>query len=177
MPSQNQRKLELLVRQNKGRVDHGYYVTELSHILRTQVNPTDILDLQQTDAIFAIHKSESLKSNSETGFAFKKLWHREPVSMWLNFCHCLGDQLTNESAVLFAGPYHFCGGVKINPTFALKAVVALLEFDRNTLRLQSLSSTSGLYLDLFEQESTWLIEMVVWGLWKFSAETCVATEP
>jgi len=44
----------------------------------------------------------------------------------------------------------------------LKAAVALLEFDQNTVSLQSASTESGLFLDLFEQDSEWRIELVVW---------------
>ncbi len=173
MQNPKQTKLELLVRRNKGRTEHPYYATELAHILKTEVSPADILDLEQTDCVFSAHRAQSVRSNKETGFAFKKAWKYEPTDTWLSFCKCLEERLHGETAVLFAGPYEFCGGVKVGADRALSAAIPVLEFDQNTVRLQSVSSESGLFLDMFEQDSEWLIELVVWGQWKQMAESCV----
>jgi hypothetical protein len=166
-------KLELLVRRNKGRTEHPYYATELAHVLRTEVCPTDILDLEQTDRLFAAHRDQSVRSSKEVDFAFKKVWKYQPTAVWLGLCQCLEEKLRGEMAVLFAGPYEFCGGLKVGVDRALNAAIPLLEFDQDTIRLQSVSSDSGLFLDLFEQDSEWLIELVVWGQWKALAESCV----
>jgi hypothetical protein len=100
------------------------------------------------------------------------VWKHKPIAAWLDFCRCLEEKLVDEKAVLFAGPYEFCGGLNVSVDRALNAVIPLLEFDENTVRLQSTSSESGLFLDLFEQDSEWLIELVVWGHWKMMAESC-----
>lgn len=165
-------KLGLLVRRNKGRTDHPYYATELAHVLKAGIRPGDILDLEQTDHLFAAHRDQSVRSNKEIGFAFKKKWKYEPTTEWLVLCRCLEERLRSETAVLFAGPYEYCGAVKVDASRALNAAIPLLEFDRNTVRLQSVSSESGLFLDLFEQDSEWFIELVVWGQWKRMAESC-----
>jgi len=166
-------KLELLVRRNKGRTEHPYYATELSHLLKTEVRPTDILDLEETDCLFTRHRDQSIRSGKEPDFAFRKVWKYEPKDSWLGSCHCLEEKLRGEPAVLFVGPYEFCGGVKVGVDRALSAAIPILEFDQNTVRLQSLSSESGLFLDMFEENSEWLIELVVWGQWKAMAENCV----
>lgn len=166
-------KLELLVRRNKGRMEHPYYATELAHVLRTEVRPTDILDLEETDRLFTRHRDQSVRSSKEKGFAFRKVWKYEPRDCWLGSCQCLQERLRGEPAVLFAGPYEFCGGLKLEADRALNAAELLLEFDLNTVRLQSPTSESGLFLDLFEQDSEWLIELVVWGQWKAMADSCV----
>jgi len=167
-------KLQLLVRRNKGRTEHPYYATELSHILKTEINPADILDLEQTDHVFSDHRAQSVRSSKETDFGLKKEWKYEPTGLWLRFCKCLGERLRGETAVLFAGPYEFCGGVKVGVDRALNAAIPILEFDQDSVRLQSVSSESGLFLDMFEQDSEWLIELVVWGQWKAMAEKCLS---
>jgi hypothetical protein len=172
MPNPTPGKLGLLVRRNKGRTEHPYYATELAHVLKVEVRPSDILDLEETDCLFAAHRDQSVKSSKEIDFAFKKMWKYEPTTVWLGLCRCLEEKLRGETAVLFAGPYEYCGAVKVAAARALNAAIPLLEFDRNTVRLQSASSESGLFLDLFEQESEWLIELVVWGQWKQMAESC-----
>jgi len=165
-------KLALLVRRNKGRTEHPYYATELSHALKTEVRPSDILGLEETDLLFTRHRDQSVRSGKEPGFSFRKRWKYEQKDAWLALCRCLEERLRGEPAVLFAGPYEFCGGLKLSADRALGATVPLLEFDQNTVRLQSPSSESGLFLDLFEQNSEWLIELVVWGQWKAIVENC-----
>jgi len=172
MENRQSAKLGLLVRQNKGRTEHPYYVTELSHVLRTELHTKDILDLEETDHLFSRHRDQSIKISKELGFAFKKVWKYEPTDLWLASFHQLGERLRAEQAVLFAGPYEFCGGVKLSVERALNRIIPILEFDRDTVRLQSLSSESGLLLDLFEEESERLVELVAWGLWKAVAAEC-----
>jgi len=166
-------KLELLVRRNKGRTEHPYYATEISHVLKTQLRPTDILALEETDRHFSRHRDQSIRSSKEPGFAFKKVWKYEPTDSWLDLCRCLEEKLRGEPALLFAGPYEFCGGVTVDADRAISAALPILEFDQNTVRLQSLSSESGLFLDLFEQNSDWQVELVAWGRWKAIAESCM----
>lgn len=173
MPNPKPANLQLLVRRNKGRTDHPNYATELAHILKTEINPADILDLEHTDRVFSAHHAQSVRSNEETDFGFKRVWRYEATGVWLSFCQCLEDRLRGETGVLFAGPYAFCGGVKVGADRALSAAIPILEFDQDTVRLQSLSSESGLFLDMFEENSEWLIELVVWGHWKAMAENCV----
>src|SRR5258708_30096301 len=144
-------KLELLVRRNKGRVEYPYYATELSHILKVKVGPADVLDLEATDRLFAQHLENSTRSSMQADFSFKKAWKHEPVTDWLRACQCLGERLRGERAVLFAGPYEFCGGVRVDPERALKAAVDLLSFDQNTLRLQTDSADYGLLSDIYQQ--------------------------
>jgi hypothetical protein len=166
-------RLSLSVRRNKGRTEYAYYATELAHMLKIAVSSSDLLDLEETDRLFAVHRDQSVRSANDVGFAFKKEWKYDLKPAWLSVCECLGDKLVGELAVLFAGPYEFCGGLRVNPGWALKAVIPLLEFDQNTIRLQSASSESGLFIDLFEQDSEWMVELVVWGRWKQIAEACV----
>jgi hypothetical protein len=154
-------------------MEHPYYATELARVLRTEVGPNDVLDLEQTDRLFGVHLDQSLRSNTDAGFAFRKIWKHEPTAPWLRMCQCLEQRLYGEAAVWFAGPYEFCGAINVSADRFLHAAVSILEFDRDTVRLQSVSSDSGLYLDLFEQDSDWLIELVVWGRWRQAAQSCV----
>lgn len=170
--SSNTGKLELLVRRNKGLTEHPYYATELSHLLKVDISPSDILTLEETDRAFSIHRSHSLRSSKDMSFAFRKKWKRDPVSHWLRACLCLAEKLHDDSAILFAGPYDLCGAVKIRAERALTEALPLLEFDLNTVRLESPSSEAGLFLDLFEEDMEWFIELAVWGYWKSLAEDC-----
>src|SRR4051812_12817631 len=102
-------KLGLVLRRNKGRTEHPYYATQLAHVLKSEVRPGDILDLEQTDSLFAAHREQSVRSSKEIGFAFKKTWKYELTTDWLGLCRCLEEKLRGEAAVLFAGPYEYCG--------------------------------------------------------------------
>ncbi len=75
-------KLSLLVRRNKGRTEHPYYATELSHALKTEVHSTDILDLEETDRLFtssALEKKRALLSSSDTNFV--KSMYRQTLAL------------------------------------------------------------------------------------------------
>src|ERR1700737_208397 len=94
MQNPNPSKLDLLVRRNKGRTEHPYYATELSHVLKTEVRPTDILDLEETDRLFSAHRAQSVRSSKEPDFALKKVWRYEPMAVWLASCQCLEEKLS-----------------------------------------------------------------------------------
>jgi len=166
MAEEQASKLELLVRRNKGRREYQYYATELSHLLKTSIGPNNILDLGETDRLLACHRENALRSNKESSFAFRKKWPYEPLRVWSAACRVLGSKLGDEPAVLFVGPYEFCGAVRLDANRALDSAPSLLEFDRETVTLQSRDTESGLYLDLFEESSQSLIELVLWGHWK-----------
>jgi hypothetical protein len=146
------------------------YATELSHLLKAEIHPSDILALEETDSFLSIHHAQAGRSAKEKGFAFKKTWRYKPLATWTNLCRELGEKLCEVPAVLFVGPYEFCGGVKVKAGRALNAAPSLLEFDRDTVTLQSFSMESGLFLDLFEENSEWFVELAVWGAWKVLAE-------
>jgi hypothetical protein len=165
--------MELLVRQNKGRTQYPYYATELSHVLKMGVRPIEILDLEQTDRLFSVHRAQSMQRSTEPDLAARKVWNYEPVTVWLSTCKCVEERLRGEQAVLFAGPFEFCGAVKLSVDQALTAALSLLEFDQNSIRLQAVSSESGLFLDVFEEASEWRTELVVWGQWKRLSESCL----
>lgn len=166
MQGSRQSRLALLVRRNKGRVEYPYYATELSHLLEIEINQSDVLELEETDRLSSTHLAEAAQSNKEAGFAFKKTWKYKPLDLWSNFCRNLGKELFGEPAVLFVGPYEFCGGLKVNAETALSHAASLLEFDKDTVCLHSVTTDSGLYLDLYEEHSEWFVELVVWGQWK-----------
>jgi len=176
MRKERANKLQLLVRRNRGRTEYQYYATELSHLLRAEVLTNDILDLEQTDRIFSAHRAQSVRTNKEAGFAIRKRWNYKPIDPWLCACRYLGKKLQGEASVLFVGPYEFCGAVKVDADRALGAAAPLLEFDRDTVGLQSATMESGLYLDLFEEDSERLVELVVWGQWKTLAADSVISE-
>ncbi len=159
-------KLQLLVRQNKGQTEHQYYATELSHLLKTAVGPSDVLGLEETDRLFSAHRAQSARSYNEADFAFKKTWNYKPTDSWLESCRRLGQKLRGEPAVLFVGPFEFCGAVKVTADAALSRIASLLEFDRDTVSLQSALTDSGLLLDLYERDPESLVELVVWGQWR-----------
>lgn len=171
MPPQSG-KLEILVRRNKGRTEHPYYATELAHILKTEIRAADILDLEETDRLFSTYLAQFARVNVEPGFGFKKVWKYNPVFAWSNICHCMQEKLRDQPAILFAGPYEFCGGLKITADRILESIVPLLEFDQDSVRIQSSSSTSGILVDLFDQDSEWFIELAVWGEWSSLAQNC-----
>lgn len=150
-------KLELLVRRNKGRTEHQYYTTELSHLLRKHIEANEILDLEETDRLLSIHRESARRMSKELNFVFRKTWKFLPTWPWSVACSRLASVLIGQPAVLFVGPYEFCGAVKVDADRALKEVAPLLDFDKDTVNLQSCAPESGLCLDLFEENSERLL--------------------
>lgn len=172
---QNQQtNLQLLVRQNKGRTEHQYYTTELSHRLKAVIGPDDVLDLEETDRIFSTYREQSRRSSKEIGFAFRKVWAYKPAIPWVELCRRIGERLRGQVAILFVGPYEYCGAVRVNADIVLNEVASLLEFDCDTVSLQSASGDSGLLVDLYEEDSAWMVELVAWEKWKTLAEEQVS---
>jgi hypothetical protein len=169
-------RIQLLVRRNKGRTEHLYYVAELSHLLGTPIEPNDILDLEETDRLLSIHREHAIRGNKELNFVFRRKWNFLPTRRWSGACSRVASVLIGQPAVLFVGPYEFCGAVKVDADRALSEVAALLDFDKNTVSLQSFAPESGLYLDLFEEHSQWFVELVIWGQWKALAENTLLSE-
>src|SRR5579859_7149417 len=155
MQRQQQTRLQLLARRNKGRTEHQYYATELSHLLKTAIGSSDVIDLEETDRLFSIQRDQSTRSYKETDFAFKKTWTYKPTEPWVESCRRFGEKLRGESVVLFVGPYEFCGAIRTRADTTLNEIPSLLEFDKDTVLLQSAASNSGLLFDLYEERSEW----------------------
>jgi|HubBroStandDraft_2_1064218.scaffolds.fasta_scaffold571670_1 hypothetical protein len=79
------------------------------------------------------------------------------------------------SGVLFVGPYEYRGAIRVEPERALQVAQTLLDFDRDTLYLGALDGCSGLYVDRYEDQSEWLIELAIWGEWVELIAPFVAT--
>jgi hypothetical protein len=62
MQNEQHGKLELLVRRTKGRMEHPYYATELSHVLKTEMRPVDVLSLEETDRLFFVIVNSQLEA-------------------------------------------------------------------------------------------------------------------
>jgi hypothetical protein len=169
MSVDRQRKIELLVRQNEAKRGHPYYLTELSHILKHSITKDDLFDLETTDKLF----SQSNDACKDSQLALQKTWPQHPNLAWTRICFCLAEQLGPEPVVLFAGPYNLCGAVRTKAEYPLVNAPAVLEFDKDTLSMQSLNSNGGLYLDLYEEDFVWWIELKVWGDWHARAEKCL----
>lgn len=166
MVSQQPNKLEILARRNKGRTEHQYYPTELSHRLKSRISPVDVLDLEETDRIASIYYAQSKRAYEEQGFAYACIWRYEPIAPWVESCRRLGEKFHEQPAVLFVGPYEYCGAVRVAAQSVLNEVASLLEFDQNAVALHSASADSGLLLDLYVEGSERLVELVVWGEWE-----------
>lgn len=174
MSSERKRKLELLTRKNEGRREHPYYLTELSHILKHPLDEGDLFDLETTDRLFSQYSDRSRQEVPDSNL--KKIWPHDPSSNWIRVCLCLAEQLGGEEVVLFAGPYTACGAIRTKAEYPLVNAASVLAFDRDTVMMQSSNSDSGLYLDLYEEDSSWWIELKVWGEWRMRAKNCLAVE-
>lgn len=177
MQNQQPSRLEILVRKNRGRTEHKYYTTELSHRLKLQISPADVLDLEETDRIAAIYYSQAKRAYEEQGFAYACIWGYEPIALWFEACRRLGEKLYGQPAVLFVGPYEYCGAVRVSAHSVLNEVASLLEFDRDSVALKSATADSGLLLDLYEEGAERLVELVAWGEWEKLAMQQVRRRP
>lgn len=172
MSGERQRKIELLIRKNEAQKRYPYYLTELSHVLKHPVAETDLVELSLTDDLLAQYNKGACLSDPKS--ILKAIWPVEPKSRWLRVCFCIAEQLESEKVVLFAGPYSACGAIRTQGDRPLVNAAAVLAFDRDTVRLQSLNSDSGLYLDLYEENSAQMIELKVWGEWCKRVKKCLA---
>jgi hypothetical protein len=161
--------LRYSVRRNRGTSDFPHYRSELSHLLVIELQPTDIVTLEETDRLFAAYQASAVRASEDEEFAIRGRW-RLDNQCWIATCKEIGQELSEEDAVLFIGPYEYCGAVKVSAGAVFANPQRLLEFDKDTIRLQSSKTKSGLFLDLFEEDSVWFIELVAWGEWKISVE-------
>lgn len=160
-----QRRLQLLVQQNRGRTDFKTYVEELASLLNMEISDPDRLDLEATDQLFAAHTKGCQESMHQPQRCFQKSWPYEPTEVWSSECVRIGGALRGVAGVLFVGPYDYCGAIRVVPEQALKVARLLLDFDGDALSLGALDGCAGLYLDKFEEHSNWFVELVVWGDW------------
>lgn len=174
MSLERQRKIELLVRKNEGKREHPYYLTELAHVLKQPINEGDLIDLETSDDLFSKFDKGALRDESDG--ALRRTWPSEPNSSWIRVCFSLAERLGDEPVALFVGPYKVCGAIRTRAEYPLLNALSVLAFDRDTLSLLSLSSDSGLYVDLFEEKSTWWVELKVWGEWRSQAQECLIEE-
>ena len=169
--AERKRKLELLVRKNQAKRQHPYYLTELSHVLKQPITKEDLVDLDMTDNLLSQYNQAAKRADPQ--WSLKATWPFEPNSRWLRVCFCIAEQLASEPVALFAGPYNTCGAVRTKAEHPLVSALSVLAFDRDTLRIHSLKSDGGLYLDLYEEKSTHWIELKVWGDWPSRVEKCL----
>lgn len=169
--SERQRKIELLARRNKAEREHPYYLTELSHVLKQPIGKEDLVNLDLTDSLLSRYNQAAQRDDSQ--WSLKAIWPFEPHAEWLRVCFCIAEQLASEPVVLFAGPYGLCGAVRIKAEHVLVNALSVLTFDRDTLRVHSLKSDGGLYLDLYEEDSRRWIEFRIWGHWRSRTESCL----
>jgi hypothetical protein len=160
-----QRRLQLLVRQNRGRTEFRTYIGELAGVLEAKIADSDRLDLQTTDQLFAAHVNGRQESTQQPQRYFQKTWTYMPIRVWSGECARIGAALRGIHGILFVGPYKYCGAIKVDSERALQVAQSLLDFDGDTLSLGTLEGSSGLYLDKFEEHSEWFVEFVVWGEW------------
>jgi hypothetical protein len=160
-----QRELQLLVRRNRGRTEFKTYFEDLERLLAMKIADTDRLDLETTDQLFGAYTNGLQKSKDQPQHFFRKTWTHEPIRAWTVECDRIGGALAGKDAVLFVGPYEYCGAIRVAPNGALQAAASLLNFDGDTLRVGTFNASSGLYVDKYEEHSEWFVEFVVWGDW------------
>lgn len=160
-----QRRLHLLVRQNRGRTEFKTYVEDLAALLKVRIADSDRFDLEATDQLFAAHMKARQESMQHQQRYFQKTWPYEPTRVWLGECARTGGALLGLTGVLFVGPYEYCGAIRVDPERALQVAPSLLDFDHDMLNLGALDSCSGLYLDKYEEHSELFVELAVWGEW------------
>ena len=159
------RRVQLLVRKNRGRTEFKTYVGELARLLRLEIADPDRLDLEATDELFAVHTRCGQESTRQPQHFIQKTWTYEPISVWSGECAHIGDALRGLAGVLFVGPYEYCGAIRVASERVLEVASSLLDFDGDTLNLAALEGCSGLYLDKYEEHSEWFVELVIWGEW------------
>jgi hypothetical protein len=172
MRTERQRKIELLARKNLAKREHPNYLSELSSVLKHPITEENLLDLETTDQLFGRFNEGTAWNDPQS--SLKCRWSFNPTSRWIRICFCLAKQLGSEEVALFAGPYSRCGAVRTKAECPLTNAPAVIEFDRDTVRLQSLTSNAGLYVDWYEESGDRWIELKVWGDWSAYAKTCVS---
>lgn len=165
MQMDRQRRLELLVRQNRGRTEFKTYFDDLELLLNLRIAGRNRIDLETTDQLLIAYSRGLEESRNQPQQHFQKTWPYEPTGPWTSECERIAKALHSEEAVLFIGPYEYCGAVRVALESVLKAVLPLLEFDANSVRMGSSDARCGFYLDKYEEQSKWFVEFVIWGEW------------
>jgi hypothetical protein len=115
-------KLELLVRSNRGRVEFKTYKDDLEKILGVDISAQDLLDLESTDQLFAQWRIARENQSTSSKLTFSKTWQYEPSRVWLSECLRVTGSLERATAVLFVGPYKYCGAVIVKTEQVLRSL-------------------------------------------------------
>ena len=164
---------EYLARINRASTEYRHSNERLAEILGKPIPPEVRFDLAETDRMIAKLRESVAKAQTEYLPMLKRTWPYHPLTPWQVCCKCIGDSLGDEDAILFAGPFTYCGAIRVEVNRALANLEALLSFDGDTVSLQSANSDAGLYLDKFEEDSMWQVELVAWGAWVTKADECL----
>ena len=151
------------------------YFEDLERLLAIKIAGRDRLDLETTDHLFEAYTNGLQKSKDQPQYCFRMTWTHEPIRAWMVECERIGGALAGKGAVLFVGPYEFCGAIRVASDAAIRAAASLLNFDGDTLRVGTFNASSGLYVDKYEEHSEWFIELVVWGDWAIQIAPIMAS--
>ncbi len=153
-------KLNLLIRQNKKKIEIENCKHALGEIMDIQLQENDFLSLEQTDLLtskfYLSYKTSDKLCNKYLSTDLKKL---EEVIKDL----CLRF---NKNAYLIIKQTETCGLIKISATKALERYKQFIKLDGDSLCLLMEDESEGIYLDYFEdtteQKSRWFYEVCLW---------------
>ena len=134
-------------------------------MLDTRIAIQDRLDLELTDELLAANRRGLQEHRHQPQRYFQKTWSYDPANVWSGACERIGDALRSQEGILFIGPYECCGAIKVVPQRTLRVTASLLNFDGDTIAVGTIDASSGLYVDKFEEQSKWFVELVAWGEW------------
>lgn len=156
-------KLELLIRENKGRKERAEYTRMLSEVLNLPILLSDFVDLETTDKLTKDFYEEYKKIPKSK----KKVYGKDDRSKLDDTVDVLRESLIGEEGYLISKQSEYCGAVKVPIEKVLIHYLQLIELDGDSLCISSKNVTEGIYIDYYEEYTDdvlgYFYELTVWG--------------
>jgi hypothetical protein len=150
----------------------------ISQSLNRTLSQADALDLDRTMQLHSEYEGNRQHSAYNESWGIRKTWKFEDEAGWMAACRRLARRLGNEEAAFFCGSYSSCGALQVLAKEPLSNPLPLLRFDRDSLKLQSLTSDGGLEVEWYEEgfgQEKYFVDIHGWGSWRSTVENGLLT--
>jgi hypothetical protein len=164
-------KLNLLVRENKGRLMFDEVRSTLEALIAHPI--MECASLPKTDDIVELHKTAYRKATLSKPETLRLVISAQDSAKVDAFLHCFEESFKGEIVYYTPKQSEYVGALMIALSPALSAFRGLLKFDGDSLQLTSQNEKNGLFLDWNRDDMAAQFELVVWGeSWVAGARRC-----
>lgn len=156
-------RLELMIRENRGRRERTEYTRVLTEILNLPIHVSDFIDLEITDKLI----EDFYEKYKKISTSMKVVYSESDRDKLDNVLDVLGKSSIGEEGYLIGKQSEYCGAVKVPVDKSLTCYLQLIELDGDSLCICSKDVVKGVYIDYYEEYkdavSHYFYELTVWG--------------